>query len=164
MPGSGRRRLQRQRLPVEERGPIEGERRARFRGGKTRLNRRVLVVSGAPIVFEQRLAVVASLVDERLHHEAVNPAHGVGVNLRGEHFADPIVIRLDPLRRAAAANEVGGAEHRHERLPRRARPARVADELGRHRPAADRQRLEEAARVRRERAEPRLEHLANVGA
>ena len=120
----GRCRRQRQRLPVEGRGPIEGERGARFLGGKAGLNRRVLGVSGAPIVLEQRLAVVASSLDERLHHAAVDPAHGVGGNLRGEHLANPIVIGLDPLRRAAAANEVGGAEHRHERLPARARPAR----------------------------------------
>ena len=76
--------------------------------------------------------------------QAVDPAHGVGGNLRGKHFADPIVIRLDALRRAAAANEMGGAEHRHERLPLARDAARGADELGRHRPAADRQRLEEA--------------------
>ena len=146
--GGRRGRRQRQRVPVEERGPIEGERRARLRGGKAGLNRRVLGVSGAPIVLEQRLTVVASPLDERLHHEAVDPAHGVGGNLRGQHLANPIVIGLDPLRRAAAANEVGGAEHRHERLPLARDAARVADELGRHRPAADRQRLEEAARLR----------------
>ena len=105
-------------------------------------------VRGAPIVFEQRLGVVASPLEEGLHHEAVNPAHGVRGNLRGEHFADPIVIRLDTLRRAAAANEMGGAEHGHESLPRARDPAGVADQLGRHRPAADRQRLEEAARIR----------------
>ena len=145
--GGRRSRAQRQSLPVEERGPIEGERRARFRGGKTRLNRRMVVIPGAPIVLEQRLAVVASLLDERLDDHGVDPAHRVGGNLRGEHLANPIVIGLDPLRRAAAANEVGGAEHRNEGLPLALDPARVADELRRHRPAADRQRLEEAARL-----------------
>ena len=114
-------------------------------------------------MLEQRLAVVASLLDERLHHEAVDPAHRVGRNLRGEHLANPIVIGLDPLRRAAAANEVRGAEHRHERLPVARDPARVADELRRHRPAADRQRLEEAARLRRERTQPRIEHRRKRG-
>ena len=71
-----------------------------------------------------------SPADQRLHHEAVDPALGVGSNLRRQLFADPIVIDLDPLGRAAAANEAGRTEHRDEcasrarhRMPRRRAPA-----------------------------------------
>ncbi|RPH48890.1 MAG: hypothetical protein EHM84_06805 [Lysobacterales bacterium] len=76
----------------------------------------------------------------------MDSTHSVGGNLRDKHLADPIVIRLDPLRRATAANEVGGAKHRDKRLPFACDSAGVADELESHRPATDRQRLEEAAR------------------
>ena len=147
LPCCGGRRCRRQRQRLLGRRTRRGRRRAccpLLRRGKAGLNRRVFVISGAPIVFEQCLAVVASPLDERLHHEAVDPAHGVGRNLRGQHLADPIVIRLDPFRRAAAANEVGGPEHRHKRLPLAGDPARIANELGRHRPAADHERLEES--------------------
>ena len=157
--GGRRCRRQRQRLPIKERGAVEGERAARFCRGKAGLNRCVFVISGAPIVFEQCLAVVASPLDERPHHEAVDPAHGVGRNLRGQHLADPIVIRLDPFRRAAAANEVGGPQHRHKRLPLAGDPARSANELGRHRPPADHERLDESLPFRWQRTDALVQHL-----
>ena len=83
-----------------------------------------------------------------------------GVEPPGEHLANAIVIGLDAIRRAAAANEARGAKHHDERLPVARDPARVADDLGRHRPAADRQRLEEAARVRPAARSSRASNIA----
>ena len=112
--GGRRGRRQPQRVPIEGRRPIEGEGRAGFLGGMPRLNRRMLGLSRSLIVFEQRLAVFTAPVHERPDDEAVNPAQRVGSHVRGQDLANPIVVGLDPLRRAAAADQVGriGASRR----------------------------------------------------
>jgi hypothetical protein len=150
-------------VPVKGRRSIEGERAACLLPGQASLNRRVLEVFGAAVVLEQRLAVVASSLDERAHHAAMDSSDLVRSDVDGKHITNPIVIGLDPFRRAAAANETGGAQHGYKRLPLARDPACIADELGCHRPAADRQRLEEAPRLGREGPEPRREHLCKRG-
>jgi len=84
--------------PIERRGPIEGECGNGFPRSKGCLGRGADVITGPSVMCVERLAVVATPRDKCLHHERVDLAHGARGHLRGERFANPIVVGLDSFR------------------------------------------------------------------
>ena len=75
--------------------------------------------------------------------QSMEPPALVGADQRHERFADPIVVQLDALRGAAAAQEMFGAKLGNERPIVAFETARLVHDLRRHRPAAERQHLQE---------------------
>ena len=102
-------------MAVEERGPIEGERRRGSFGRSSGLNGRTLPIIRASVMFEERFRIVDAMAHERVSDERVNAPSLVRQELRGESLADTVVIGLDALGRSAAANEMRRAETGNER-------------------------------------------------
>ena len=149
---------------VERRGSVERQCRPRLLRREPGLHRCALVIAGAAIVLEQRVAVVALPRDQRGGHARVEVAHSIGPQAVNQHFTNPIVIGLHPVGRPTAADQARGAQHHDQRLPVARDATGVADDLRRDRTAADRERLEKEARRRRQGLDARREQRGRTSA
>ena len=153
------RRCEFESRAVVFRRPIECQRCISFLRRQDRIARGFRGFARLSEVFEQRLGVVCSSATSVRAIRRCNCRPAFARHRRGDGFADSIVVQLHTSCGTAAAEELGGAEPREERSLVAVETCCLVHHFRVHRPSADRQRLDEPLRARRQAAQAVLHHL-----